>query len=640
MVGLGGFRPRTRIGTPAVDEDEDEKYTSSENDQEPDSGDDLGFDPGESSRKRKAASDGSSERSRSSKRARVSPDGDSQDRDRPVRMATQSGLTLLRKAQWPKAWQAIHRALKNDEASKEEMDTLDELFARVYAMATAEDRDVLDPLLHTGFEGNPTGYVSTLNRYVRDQILAWCQKSFVEAMNNASEERRKILNLEEDRKNMLKHCKEGGWPWRADREEIAPLDDNAPPRPIVKPEDKSKSLGFEKDVSPDVDGLWSFSRCLGDGTRNFAGLWVKIDTSNKVVDRKVIKDVYLSPKDSKNDDLWHTPPNGERVPMEVHMQRLLSGLGDSSSIVQYVGHSTPDPTLYRIYQEYCPCGTLEEMIKAHRSKKSWISSHVLWAVFESMASAACLMNYGKLPPPDKRNKWRALIHSDIKPDNIFLTLANDDPVPTWPGVPVAKLGDFDSCHYYDDPDGALTAGTQGYMAPEREDGSGIEYQESHIWTIGRVILSLMNRDALESDDFSHTDHKPGVEQHYANLCKKVVELVEDCLVKKPVLRPTAKQLWNGICKEVGSSRSDGGLALKFTPFPEDQDKPLVGGEGLTGWAKDLTPDVEEKEEVEEEMEEDEDDEAEEEVEDGEEEDDEQMYDDEEENYDEEEDLYS
>jgi len=69
-----------------------------------------------------------------------------------------------------------------------------------------------------------------------------------------------------------------------------------------------------------------------------------------------------------------------------------------------------------------------------------------------------------LSPPD----WQPVVHSDIKPGNVFLTKPHHT---IWPSVPQLKLGDFGGMTLIDQPgrcnpsSAMRRKGTMRYIAP-------------------------------------------------------------------------------------------------------------------------------------------------------------------------------
>ncbi|KAK4503540.1 hypothetical protein PRZ48_004455 [Zasmidium cellare] len=105
----------------------------------------------------------------------------------------------------------------------------------------------------------------------------------------------------------------------------------------------------------------------------------------------------------------------------------------------------------------------------------------------------------------------------------------------------------------------------------------------------RYITWLRDRighGELDEDEEGSPIYKDGVKEHYFSLCPRLVELVDRCLNYDPAHRPSAQQLWQDIRQQVGIFRSNELLPLKLTEIPGNQAQPLVGGEGLMGFASD------------------------------------------------------
>lgn len=124
-----------------------------------------------------------------------------------------------------------------------------------------------------------------------------------------------------------------------------------------------------------------------------------------------------------------------------------------------------------------------------------------------------------------------------------------------------------------------------------------EGERSDIWTIGRVMLSLMNRDMLHRstdrfslDTFADQDdedltpaYKPGVKNYYEDRCPKLVELVDRCLLHESDSRPCPAVLWQDIQEEVGVFPTLATLPMKLREMPPTDAPPLCSnGAVLTG----------------------------------------------------------
>ncbi|CZT16535.1 uncharacterized protein RCC_12215 [Ramularia collo-cygni] len=137
----------------------------------------------------------------------------------------------------------------------------------------------------------------------------------------------------------------------------------------------------------------------------------------------------------------------------------------------------------------------------------------------------------------------------------------------WRGIPTAKLGDFGLITEIRNG-GIGRAGTDGYIAPEREDAEDTydlnqslsdptRSTASDIWSIGRIMHSLMNlhQDVapfydLETDENKFPIYSEGVRDYYGDVAWELLELVEGCLATDPQQRITTRDLWGQIQDEI------------------------------------------------------------------------------------------
>ncbi|KAK4503539.1 hypothetical protein PRZ48_004454 [Zasmidium cellare] len=290
-----------------------------------------------------------------SSRKRRSDSGDSPESDRSTKSARIS-LPAIPLDRRPETWLSIREWFENDGGDPDDMDNL---FSRLFVQADDEGLRIPDPPGYALFEGAPALYLDRLTRFVRTQILEWCNNSFANAITR-SKDMRERLSYEQDQQNMQSHFEQGGWPWRADRQ-VVPLDEDAPPRPAGDPRITAERLGFGTDlVSPGKRGIWSLRSSFPAGTWCHAGLWVKT-RKGRIVDRSVVKEVYLTRAEWRDNNLWENV-NGTAWPMEAVTQWRLVPCEESFNVVKYAAHSTGNQ-MYRIYQEYCPCGNLGQICK-------------------------------------------------------------------------------------------------------------------------------------------------------------------------------------------------------------------------------------------------------------------------------------
>ncbi|KAI4160209.1 MAG: hypothetical protein LQ342_005921 [Letrouitia transgressa] len=132
----------------------------------------------------------------------------------------------------------------------------------------------------------------------------------------------------------------------------------------------------------------------------------------------------------------------------------------------------------------------------------------IWHVFWSVTNALCYCSYGHNKSDRARPGWDQIVHGDIKPENVFLTVPDDNVSDMYPSI---KLGDFGAAYTLDDAFPRLQQwrstfnyGTEDYQAPEVEMVDEIRQGEfrrvpshelhgthSDIWSLGRSIDKLL-----------------------------------------------------------------------------------------------------------------------------------------------------
>jgi serine/threonine protein kinase len=120
------------------------------------------------------------------------------------------------------------------------------------------------------------------------------------------------------------------------------------------------------------------------------------------------------------------------------------------NICAFLG-SDLDPHRYgygSVYMEYCELGSLEMLIKQFARRKVHIPEGFLWKVLWDISLALCYLQTGvdtkgcakngmPMSPAQKKKDWEEVIHCDIKPGNIFLTMRDSKGQ-----YPTVVLGDF------------------------------------------------------------------------------------------------------------------------------------------------------------------------------------------------------
>lgn len=146
---------------------------------------------------------------------------------------------------------------------------------------------------------------------------------------------------------------------------------------------------------------------------------------------------------------------------------------DPNVVTCYTTHFDKESGQLYLEMEYCPGGSLSDLIKSQRVRKQPLPERTIWQIFKGLASALVYLH-----SPEKKPTVGAIIHRDIKPTNIVFTKDG-----------IAKICDFGlSRGLHELSMASSRVGTDAYMAPEVNDG---EYNEKvDVWSLGCVILEL------------------------------------------------------------------------------------------------------------------------------------------------------
>lgn len=136
---------------------------------------------------------------------------------------------------------------------------------------------------------------------------------------------------------------------------------------------------------------------------------------------------------------------------------------------------------------YCRGGDLVNLVEAYVWKsptKSMVPEHIIWSVFHQLAAAVAALH----TPIHGPDKGQAIIHRDIKPDNVFVDMPSD-PSTQYPRI---LLGDFGLARLerdrnlpqYTNEDYGV--GTPVYQPPEFPRHS----READVWAMGAVIQDI------------------------------------------------------------------------------------------------------------------------------------------------------
>lgn len=191
-----------------------------------------------------------------------------------------------------------------------------------------------------------------------------------------------------------------------------------------------------------------------------------------------------------------------------------------------------------IVMEYCNAGDLATSILEAKRNYGGCSEDVIHTIALQLAQALSYCHTGVFS-----GGQRAVLHRDLKPQNVFLTVSPDD------NTLRAKLGDFGLSRHLDQGDFAQTCvGTPYYWSPELlKDGVRAYNHKSDMWSFGCILYEM----ATGSTPFSHAQSlaelkeavKRGPYFSFRNkVSKTLVNLITKLLHPDPQQRPSAQQI--------------------------------------------------------------------------------------------------
>lgn len=266
---------------------------------------------------------------------------------------------------------------------------------------------------------------------------------------------------------------------------VAPTDASTPQRQldiinIQEETSRLKKAGWE--------GNYHHIKTGGQGQ---VGLWVRKE-NGRITDRVVVKDNHYSKPDDRR--LWtsHLTWTGNlddlvyRKPIEVEaMERLQATGADCILRLRGKWRVFEEKMLYKIYTEYCPYGTLRDLIndEAAEGEDYPANEPLAWWIFKNLGDMGLLMEQGDLETPVPG--WKQIVHSDIKPDNILLTDRSGDgdidfPLYKQPVLDDFGLAVFTSPNDPHNPDDYTDRGTPSFKAPEQCATRGDEGEEERV----------------------------------------------------------------------------------------------------------------------------------------------------------------
>ncbi|KAF4541852.1 Serine threonine-protein kinase [Lasiodiplodia theobromae] len=209
----------------------------------------------------------------------------------------------------------------------------------------------------------------------------------------------------------------------------------------------------------------------------------------------------------------------------------------------------PEKMIGAIYLTYYDQGDLTGYVKNHRESGTPIANDITWNIFTNICAALAYCHHGIRSPHDDANPpptWSAIIHRDIKTDNIFLQ-SN----PTAPGNIIAILGDFDwstnlsleRTIYRRPTDGSSyqSPADPRWLPPE----SPRYTMASDVWGLGAVV-TCMCRLVASPEECQVSDGVPPSSSSGGRLGPALQRLVKRAVAWEPRERLSAWGLWRGI----------------------------------------------------------------------------------------------
>ncbi|KAH7138381.1 kinase-like domain-containing protein [Dendryphion nanum] len=273
-------------------------------------------------------------------------------------------------------------------------------------------------------------------------------------------------------------------------------------------------------------GQWRFVENLhtkGHPPKNIVSLFALRNDDGHITERMVLKYLYDADDEAA----------AGRNRREIYLHSVLSQQ-DTRYIVAFRGVSirTHGPSTYRLFLEYAPHGSLDNVFLTAVHRNTMVPEIFIWLLLQALIGACQQMeSVGR-------------VHMDIKPDNVFLR-AKPGPTEPYPGYPVPVLGDFG----LNDPLSLTNTryrGTAGFLAPEQADataGIGIPPTKVHVYAIAVCAWCLMRRRELARE--GHVQHEwigqqiPFQEDNDPALYSQRLEsFLKHCLQREISDRPT------------------------------------------------------------------------------------------------------
>jgi serine/threonine protein kinase len=314
------------------------------------------------------------------------------------------------------------------------------------------------------------------------------------------------------------------------------------------------------DISKPRDHTWKYGKKLGEGSEGTVHLWNLLDTTEKIVERIVIKNLKV--KDSHF--IQEGPAKGQLLQVYIKQKLVPDGSVEAYTVPTLAaGKLESYEDAWRTYHPYYSMGDFANLVTTNtRSRHAKpLPEPFIWFTLHRMMKAAVAMDERLEETP---GNGPHIIHNDIKPDNIFLghagSLGRDADYMMYPP---AYLGDFGMSYLTSEDESwrHKIRGTVGWCAPELDRGpkpdapnDSARYNiaptsKTNVWQIGYCIIRAMEGEQpvvtdLGNQDLNYKNDKwtrrtpAGAAAVYST---DLIDIVESCVSFDVQDRPSAQE---------------------------------------------------------------------------------------------------